>query len=299
MNQFTISSEAAGERLDVLVAAVTNLPRSQAQRRIKAGFITVNSKSSKASYITMAADIIIIDAPPAEVVPPVTIPDLRIVYMDEDLLVIDKPAGLTVHAGTGTAGQATVADFARLYSSDPDTERPGIVHRLDRDTSGLMIIARHVGAKTFLQDQFRHHNVTKTYRLMAFGRVEPDEAIIKLPIGRDPARPLRRAINTHGRPASTSYRTLESLPGYTYLEAQPKTGRTHQLRVHFAAIGHPIAGDITYGSPGADEKRLGLTRQFLHAYKLEFTGPAGQAISLTSPLPPDLDRALQSIRDRV
>jgi 23S rRNA pseudouridine1911/1915/1917 synthase len=223
-------------------------------------------------------------------------PDLPIVYEDDDILVVDKPAGIAAHHGSGTHGQPTLADFARAHTTDPDPDRPGIVHRLDRDTSGLMVIAKSAEAKLAMQKQFAGRSVHKTYRLLAVGRLEPEEAIINLPLDRDPAHPLRRAVVASGRDAVTRYRTIGNYPGYTLVEAFPETGRTHQIRVHFAAVGHPVAGDTLYGAP---IHSLGLKRQFLHAAALEFDAPSGQHLRLTSELPADLAKVLRELEERV
>jgi 23S rRNA pseudouridine1911/1915/1917 synthase len=223
-------------------------------------------------------------------------PSLEVIYEDDDIVVVDKPSGLSTHAGSGTHGRATLADYARTRTSDTDPERPGIVHRLDRDTSGLIIIARSVEAKVAMQREFAQHKVHKTYRLLAVGRVDPAEAVIRLPLDRDPAKPLRRAVVPGGRDAVTRYRTVETLAGYTLIEAWPETGRTHQIRVHFAAIGHPVAGDTTYGPP---VRPLGLQRHFLHAAALEFDTPSGQHLRLESPLPDELAKVLHTLESQV
>jgi 23S rRNA pseudouridine1911/1915/1917 synthase len=290
---------AATERLDVFLAARLGTSRSAAAKLLAAGAVSVNGAAERPSYLVAAGDRVVVeggrtsgDGPPAA-----EPPQLPVVYEDPDIIVIDKPAGLAAHPGAGhPAGRPTVADFARPRTTDPDPARPGIVHRLDRDTSGLMIIAKTLAAQAAMQQQFRDHAVRKNYMLLAAGRVSPPEAVIKLPIGRDPARPLRRAVVSGGRPAVTRYRTLADYSGYSLIEARPETGRTHQLRVHFAAIGHPIAGDRTYGAPAVSAaSRLGLNRQFLHATALQFTAPSGAKLSLHSPLPPDLAAAVKTL----
>lgn len=290
--ELTVNDRAAAARLDVFLATGLGVARSRAQRLLRDHAVTVNGQSARASYVVQAGDRITVtqaEAPSAQKVPSA----IPVVYEDADILVIDKPAGLAAHAGAGlAAAEPTVADFARQHSSDPDPDRPGIVHRLDRDTSGLMIIAKTIAAKAAMQQQFRDRAVHKTYTLLVVGRVKPAEAVIRLPLDRDPANPLRRAVVSGGREAITRYRTRANYAGYSLLEAAPETGRTHQLRVHLAAIGHPIAGDRLYGSARA---ALGLKRQFLHASQLEFTTPSGQPLSLHSPLPDDLTHALQSL----
>ncbi len=279
---------AATERLDVYLAAKLNRTRSSVQRLLRSALVSVNGKNERSSYLVQPEDIIEIQATPAPKAAPAA-PDLPIMYEDDDLLVVDKPAGISVHPGAGLENFATVADFARSRTSDQDAERPGIVHRLDRDTSGLLIIAKSLAAKTSLQAAFKTRKVHKTYLLLTVGRVDPELATIRLPLGRDPARPLQQAVVAGGREAVTAYVAKAYFPGYTYIEAKPQTGRTHQLRAHFAALGHPVAGDVTYGPP---KRPLNLKRQFLHATSLEFTGPSGQKVHVHSPLPPDLATVL-------
>jgi 23S rRNA pseudouridine1911/1915/1917 synthase len=287
----TVGEGAATERLDVYLAAALDVTRSQAHRLITGGHVQVNEGTEKPSYLIVAGDLVEVEIPQVSVAQGEA-PDLPIVYEDDDILVVDKPAGIAAHHGSGTAGQATLADFARQHTTDPDPDRPGIVHRLDRDTSGLIVIAKTAEAKLVMQAQFAGRSVHKTYRLLAVGRISPAEAIIRLPLDRDPAHPLKRAVVASGREAVTHYRTVANYPGYTLVEAQPETGRTHQIRVHFAALGHPVAGDTLYGAP---VHALGLKRHFLHAAALEFTTPSGEHLRLTSDLPPDLAKVLRGL----
>ncbi len=291
IQEYDVDAEAAGQRLDVFLAAATGLTRSRLQRELRAGTVLVNDASERVSYTVQDGDHITFEE--AEVViTAVEPPEIPVVYEDEDIMVVEKPAGLTVHSGTGTAGTATMADFTRLHTTDPDPDRPGIVHRLDRETSGLMVVAKTEAAKAFMQQQFRDHAVRKAYLLLTVGRVEPETAIINLPLERDPAHPLRRTVVQGGRPSVTRYKTLASYPGYSFIEARPESGRTHQLRVHFAATGHPIAGDTMYGSP---RRPLGLKRQFLHASGIEFVAPSGVTLSFESMLPADLQGVIDGL----
>lgn len=282
----------AERRLDVFLADELGLSRTHIQRLIRAGAVEVNGLVQRSSYLVVPGDAIIVDVPVTKAVI-LPAPEVMVVYEDDDIAVIDKPAGLAVHAGSGRVGESTVADYARTISSDPDPDRPGIVHRLDRDTSGLLVIAKTATAKIFVQDQWRTRSVEKRYLLLAIGRLEPAEAVIKLPIDRDPARPVRRRVVPGGKAATTRYETLLDLPGYSYIEARPETGRTHQLRVHFAALGHPIAGDVVYGLPSRPPD---LPRQFLHASGLKFTAPSGRLVNLTSDLPKDLIPILERLK---
>lgn len=285
-----VPSQAAVGRLDLFMANRLSLSRSAVTSLIKSGAVQVNSKPVKPSYPLQPGDIITIDEIEPETKPVREPPDLEVVYKDPDIIVINKPAGLLTHAAS-TASGPSVADFARAYTTDPDPDRPGIVHRLDKDTSGLMVIARTTEAKIYLQQLFKDHGVQKTYTLLSIGRLKPSAAVIRMPIGRDEAHPLRRAISAHGKEAVTTYTTIATYTGYSLVEAMPATGRTHQIRVHFASLGHPIAGDTLYGNP---KRPLGLRRQFLHASNLKFTAPSGKFLDLSAPLPEDLESVLHN-----
>ena len=286
-----VAEGAAGERLDVYLASAFDLPRAQAKKLITAGLIEVNGQAERASYQMQAGDSVARLEPEAPAAA-AQAPDLPIIYEDDDILVVDKPAYIAVHPGAASHVTATVADFARPRTTDEDGDRPGIVHRLDRDTSGLLIIAKHAAAKAAMQAAFKARQVHKTYDLLVVGRIDQEEAIIKLPLGRDPAKPLQQAVQAGGRDAVTPYRVERYYHGYTHVIARPETGRTHQLRVHFAALGHPVAGDISYGPP---KRPLGLKRQFLHAAALEFKAPSGKTLKLHSPLPPELQSTLDHL----
>ena len=287
----TVDSEAAGERLDVFLAKMLVTPRSQVQKLFKLELVFVNTQLQRPSYIVLRGDMVALAQ--ATVLPlDGVIPDLPVLYEDSDILVIDKPAGIAVHPGAASHVTVTVADFARPRTTDDDPTRPGIVHRLDRDTSGLLIIAKHAAAKIHMQAAFKDRQVKKIYQLMVLGRIAKEQAIIKLPLGRDPAKPLQQAVISAGRDAITAYEATRFYSGYTAIEARPQTGRTHQLRVHFAALGHPVVGDISYGPP---KRPAGLNRQFLHASDIEFTSPSGENIKLHSPLPRDLQKFIDQL----
>jgi len=228
-------------------------------------------------------------------VEPEAIP-LRIVYEDEDLLVVDKPAGLTVHPAPGHA-RHTLVNALLAHCGDLSgvggVLRPGIVHRLDKDTSGLLLVAKNDRAHAGLSRQLKERTVEKGYLALVRGRIEQPEGVIEGAIGRDPRNRKRMAIVEGGRPARTAYRVREYLDGMTLVEVAPSTGRTHQIRVHFAAAGHPIVGDALYGKPSSL-----VGRQFLHAYRLAFRHPAdGRAVAFESPLPADLEEALRLARE--
>lgn len=302
-----LEAEGSGERLDVFVARrCPGLSRSLVQRLIREGRVTVDDRPARAGQRLERGDRVLVRVPPREpeALCPEPIP-LTIVYEDDDLLVVDKPAGLTVHPAAGLpAGQAGVRRgtlAAALLAHRPELagvggpERPGIVHRLDRDTSGLLVVAKNEAARAALARQWKARQVEKGYVALVHGRLEPPEGVIDAPIGRDPRHRQRMAVVESGRAARTVYLVRRYLPdqpagrgGYSLVEVAPSTGRTHQIRVHFAALGHPLVGDRVYGRPSTV-----LGRQFLHAYRLAFRHPVdGRPLELESPLPEELSAAL-------
>ncbi|HEY7150289.1 MAG TPA: RluA family pseudouridine synthase [Solirubrobacterales bacterium] len=219
----------------------------------------------------------------------------RLVHADESLAVVDKPAGLIVHAAPGHLGPTLVDVLGDLLEGGPDPRRPGIVHRLDKDTSGLMIVARTDEAHRLLAAQIKAREVRRTYLALVEGRPRSRTGVIDAPLGRDYRAPERRAVGGRAaRQALTRFTVLELLPADALVEARLETGRTHQVRAHFAAIGHPLAGDPRYGHPG----RHGLSRQFLHSTRLGFRHPlSGEELEFASELPRDLERALARARE--
>jgi 23S rRNA pseudouridine1911/1915/1917 synthase len=223
----------------------------------------------------------------------VDVPELRIVHLDDDLAVIDKPAGLVVHPAPSHTGPTVVSELGDLLGGG-DPERPGIVHRLDKETSGLMVVARNPETLAALQEAVRERHVERRYLALAGGRLGSRTGTIDAPIGRASKKRTRMAVSgAASREARTHFEVLELLSRESYLEARLETGRTHQIRAHFAAIGHPLAGDVTYG--GAP--RYGLRRQFLHAHRLAFAHPrTGASLDFRSSLPDDLEAALEAAR---
>jgi 23S rRNA pseudouridine1911/1915/1917 synthase len=219
-------------------------------------------------------------------------PGLRVVHLDEWLAVVDKPAGLVVHPAPSHTGATLVDELAEILGGGGDPERPGIVHRLDKGTSGLLVVARDDATHAALQEQVREREVERIYLALAGGKLASRTGTIDAPIGRAARQRHRMAVSgAASRQARTHFTVLELLPRETYLEARLETGRTHQIRAHFAAIGHPLTGDTTYG--GAS--RHGLERQFLHAHRLAFRHPqSGERLSFVSPLPEDLEAALEA-----
>jgi 23S rRNA pseudouridine1911/1915/1917 synthase len=220
--------------------------------------------------------------------------ELRIVHVDEALAVVDKPAGMVVHPAPSHIGPTLVDELGDLLGGGGDPERPGIVHRLDKGTSGLLVVARSDEAHAALQAQVQRREVERIYLALARGRLTSRTGTIDAPIGRASRQRHRMAVSgAASRQARTHFEALELLSAETYLEARLETGRTHQIRAHFAAIGHPLAGDTTYGG----ERKYGLERQFLHAHRLAFAHPqSAEPMSFTSPLPVDLAAALEAAR---
>lgn len=221
-------------------------------------------------------------------------PELRIVHRDDDLAVVDKPAGLVVHPAPSHTGPTLVSELADLLGGGADADRPGIVHRLDKGTSGLLVVARNDATHAALQAAVRARAVERVYLALAGGRLASRTGTIDAPIGRAARRRTRMAVaGAASREARTHFEVLELLTRESYLEARLETGRTHQIRAHFAAIGHPLTGDGTYGGAA----RYGLERQFLHAHRLAFDHPTtGARMSFESPLPGDLATALEAAR---
>jgi 23S rRNA pseudouridine1911/1915/1917 synthase len=313
----TLEAEGSGERLDVFVTRrCPGLSRSLVQRLIREGRVTAGGRPGRAGQRLERGDRVLVRMPPEEpeALRPEPIP-LTIVYEDNDLLVVDKPAGLTVHPAAGVR-RGTLA--AALLAYRPELadvggpERPGIVHRLDRDTSGLLVVAKNEAARAALAWQWKERQVEKGYLALVHGRLEPPQGVIDAPIGRDPRHRQRMAVVEGGRAARTAYRVRRYLPDrqpglpdrppggpdrpsggdvYSLVEVTPSTGRTHQIRVHFAALGHPLVGDRVYGRPSAV-----LGHQFLHAYRLAFRHPVdGRPLEFESPLPEDLRQALERL----
>jgi 23S rRNA pseudouridine1911/1915/1917 synthase len=220
--------------------------------------------------------------------------ELRVIHLDEALAVVDKPAGLVVHPAPSHSGTTMVDELAQILGGGADPERPGIVHRLDKETSGLLVVARDDQTHAALQEQVRRREVERVYLALAGGRLASRTGTIDAPIGRASRQRHRMAVSgAASRQARTHFEVLELLAAETYLEARLETGRTHQIRAHFAAIGHPLVGDATYGGAG----KYGLSRQFLHAHRLAFAHPlSGEAMSFRSELPADRAAALAAAR---
>ena len=291
-------------RVDRYVADATGLSRSYVQKLISDGRLTADGAALRANTLVGAGTELRLDVPEpvALELQPAPEIELAIVYEDDDLMIIDKPAGLVVHPAPGHADDTLVN--ALLAHGGGDTwggiagvQRPGIVHRLDRDTSGLIIVARRDSAQASVMAQLKARRVKKTYLALVQGSVAAAVGRIEAPIGRDPKHRTKMAVVHDGRPSVTGYRVRERFDAWTLLELDLVTGRTHQIRVHLDAIGHPIAGDPVYGTGTSRRGPDGLGRLFLHAWRLELTSPSdGHLIRATAPLPAELESVLDGLR---
>jgi 23S rRNA pseudouridine1911/1915/1917 synthase len=297
MRVIKITVRPEQDRLDKFLAQkVKSLSRSQAKRLIKTGFILVNNQQVDPDYKIDRGDVIKIEIPPPK--PTQVLPEplpLKIVYEDPDLLLIDKEAGVVTHPTLDHPGGTLVNAFLFHLKKVPEmgeSLRPGIVHRLDRGTSGLLVVAKTKEALESLKGQFKSRGVVKKYLVLVSRLPQVSVGRIDKPIGRHPANRKKFTVASSGREAVTEYKVLESYgDSYSLIEAEPKTGRTHQIRVHLASIGHPIVGDKLYGGKAAP-------RMFLHAAYLEFTHPkSGKRLSFSSELPSELVAILDKIKE--
>ena len=288
--KFVVLYELPSEkvRLDAFLAGTFDTSRSRSlwQKYVKSGAVQVNGQvvtSPKTEIET--TDEITVELP--EQTADAT--DIPVLYEDEDIVVINKPAGVLTHAKGGISQEHTVADMLQpLTTFASDTNRAGIVHRLDRETSGVLVGARTPAAAEFLQKQFAQRTTKKTYIAIVEGVPKHTEALIDLPIGRSPAKPSTFRVDPKGKSAQTTYYVLDVQNDKSLVKLQPKTGRTHQLRVHMAHIGHPIVGDIVYGKSAQ--------RMFLHAYQLELTAPSGERMTFTAPIPEEFLRDFPEVK---
>ncbi len=297
-NHIEIKVDTSGTRIDTFISQrVPNLSRAAVQRLLDQGQVLVDGQHRKPGYRLRSGENIFVRIPSAQpsVVQPESIP-LDIIYEDEDVIVINKPAGMVVHPAVGHSG-GTLVNAVLAYAPNVavgGVERPGIVHRLDRDTSGLIVVAKNDTAMHKLQSQWKSHVVHKEYLALVEGHVEPFQGKIDAPIARDPKNRQHMSVVTIGkkREAITVYHTIADLGRYTLLLCEPATGRTHQVRVHLAFLGHPIVGDQMYNRR---KNPFGLDRQFLHAWKMDLTLPGGQPAHFRAPLPSDLVQVLSEL----
>ena len=300
MERRTLTADRPGERADALVSRlIPDLTRSAAQRLLEEGAVTLEGRPVKKNYKTAPGDVLQVELPdpqPVEVLPQ-DIP-LDVVYEDGDVIVVNKPVGLVVHPAPGhpdgTLVNALLYHCGDSLSGINGQLRPGIVHRIDRDTSGLIIAAKNDRAHLALAAQLQDHTLARTYEAVAVGGLKEDAGTVDAPIGRHPVDRKRMAVDwKNGRRAVTHYTVLGRYPGYTHVECHLETGRTHQIRVHMAHLGHPLLGDTVYG---AKKPWPGLAGQCLHARKLRFLHPStGQPLELECPLPDWFRQVLRQI----
>ncbi len=294
----------AGERVDAAMARMFGFSRTRAADLIAAGLVQVDGGDVGKSDRLHAGSMLEVSIP-AEVDPLVVVPELvegiKIIHDDDSIVVIDKPVGVAVHPSPGWSGQTVVGHLAGAgfrISTSGASERQGIVQRLDVGTSGVMVITKSERAYSVLKNAFRHRTVDKTYHALVQGHPDPLQGTIDAPIGRHPRHDYKFAVMADGRHSVTHYETLEAHRFASLLEVHLETGRTHQIRVHMAALKHPCVGDITYGADPSLGQRVGLERQWLHAVKLGFEHPdTGEYVEYESTYPDDLAHALEVIRD--
>ena len=296
--ELTAATEHAGVRLDAFLSADGALTRSQAARLIAEGRVRVNGKPAAKSARLSGGETVTVDVPQLRetALPPQDIP-LDVVYEDDDVIVVNKPTGLVVHPAPGhpdgTLVNALLHHCGDSLSGIGGEKRPGIVHRIDRDTSGLIIAAKNDAAHLALSAQLKDHSLSRTYECLVTGNMKPDSGTVDAPIGRSSADRKKMAVVPTGRRAVTHWEVVARYPGVTHLRCRLETGRTHQIRVHMAYIGHPILGDTVYGAKKAVP---GLTGQCLHAVGLQFIHPrTKELVSLTCPLPDEFTAMLRKI----
>jgi 23S rRNA pseudouridine1911/1915/1917 synthase len=296
----------AGERLDVALTRMLGLSRTRAVDLVAAGDVLIDGRPAMKSDRLVAGSLLQVDLrePVAAVLPPAEpVPGMTVLFDDDDVVVVDKPVGVAAHPSPGWQGPTVVGGLSAAgyrISTSGAAERQGIVSRLDVGTSGVMAVAKSEVAYTSLKEQFRERTVDKTYHTVVQGHCDPLSGTIDAPIDRHPQHDYKWAVVSHGKDSVTHYDTLEAFPHASLLEVHLETGRTHQIRVHMASLRHPCVGDLTYGADPVLSKRLGLTRQWLHAVRLAFDHPTTrERIVVSSPYPDDLRIALERLRSGV
>lgn len=306
LRRLPVPEVLAGERVDAAMARLFGFSRSRAAELIAAGHVTLDGEPAIKSDRVHPGTMLEVEIPtvrdPVAVVPE-TVEGISIIHDDDAIVVIDKPVGVAVHPSPGWTGPTVVGHLVgagfRIATSGA-AERQGIVQRLDVGTSGVMVIAKSEHSYSVLKNAFRHRTVDKVYHALVQGHPDPLRGTVDAPIGRHPKYDYKFAVMAGGRDSVTHYETLEAHRFASLLEIHLETGRTHQIRVHMAALKHPCVGDVTYGADPVLAKRLGLTRQWLHAVRLGFEHPdTGEYVEFESPYPPDLQHALDLIREEV
>jgi 23S rRNA pseudouridine1911/1915/1917 synthase len=293
-----------GLRLDVAIARLFGFSRTAAADLIDTGQVTLDgvavARSAKV-HTDSWLEVTLPDPETAVPVQPMIVDGMRVLYDDDDIVVVDKPVGVAAHPSPGWTGPTVIGGLAAMgyrVSTSGAAERQGIVHRLDAGTTGAMVVAKSERAYTVLKRAFKERTVDKRYSALVQGHPDPSQGTIDAPIDRHPTADYKFAVVDGGRPSVTHYVTEEAFRAATLLDVHLETGRTHQIRVHMAAIRHPCVGDITYGADPTLAKRLGLTRQWLHARELGFAHPSsGEFVRFVSPFPADLQQALDRLRD--
>jgi 23S rRNA pseudouridine1911/1915/1917 synthase len=295
---FEPSEEEVGRRIDVVLAARAGVTRTLAQRAVRSGAVRVGGEIVRPSHRVEPGDVVAGEVPDPEVAPPEP-EDIAITvrYSDARVLVVSKPAGLVTHPARGHATGTLVNALLALGEplAGAGSTRPGIVHRLDKDTSGLLLVAKDDGAHAYLVDALRARRIERRYAALVRGTMPSRSGTIEAPVGRHPIRRRKMAVTPGGRPSVTHYEVLGEGAGASLLDVALETGRTHQIRVHLAHLGHPVLGDRPYGGGSEPATTLGLARPFLHAWKLALPHPDdGRPLEVTDPLPPDLAAALDA-----
>ncbi|MEI8072982.1 MAG: RluA family pseudouridine synthase [Candidatus Saccharibacteria bacterium] len=291
--EFTVDDRQSKGRIDSILAnKFPDFSRAMWSEIIKANHVTIDGKNTKPSEKVSEGSVISGLFPEihnVSLIKPNS--DIQVLYKDKDVIVINKPAGIVVHP-SGKHNQASVAGAFEAEVEDDDLLRPGIVHRLDKDTSGVMILSRSLKSKHYLQNQFKTRKVDKTYVALVWGSLDKPMARIEFPITRSKKNPEKMMVSTSGKMAISEYRVIKEYKDYSLIEIKLLTGRTHQIRVHFSHLGNPIVGDVMYGNKNSQK---GLNRQFLHSSKLGITLPSGQYKVFQADLPEDLDNFIKSI----
>jgi 23S rRNA pseudouridine1911/1915/1917 synthase len=290
-----------GERLDAALARMFGLSRSRAAELIGDGMVLLDGRPAAKSDRVLAGEPLQVTLPPPrQPGPPEPVEGLTVLYEDDDIIIVDKPRGVAAHPTPGWTGPTIIGGLiaaGHTVAASGAAERQGIVHRLDANTTGVMVVAKSERAYSALKRAFRERRVDKRYHALVQGHPDPLHGTVDAPIGRHPSGDGRFAVVSDGRPSVTHYDTLEAFRAASLVAVELETGRTHQIRVHMAAIRHPCVGDLLYGADPVLAARLGLSRQWLHAVSLTFNHPAdGRRVSFTSPYPPDLARALDILR---